>query len=232
MRPSKEQIAAYADGELAGEARRDVEAALAADPALKAEVDAHRALKAKLSAQFGPIADAPVPDQLISAVKRGPSIVEFAAASRQRQRRARPPATWWGPALAASLVLGLVGFGTSQKVEPDYAAGDVATALDRQLVATQPADAPVRILLSFRDAKGQFCRGFSNAAQSGIACRDEQGWRLRKVVGGAAQERGDFRQAGSADAEIMTAIQDLAQGPALDARGEQDARLAGWRSEG
>jgi hypothetical protein len=113
----------------------------------------------------------------------------------------------------------------------DYAVGDVAAALDHQLVATQPAGAPVRILLSFRDGEGNFCRGFSSAGQSGVACRDGRGWRLGKVIGSQLTRTGEYRQAGSADAEVLSAIQDLAQGPALDQEGERNAIRAGWRKK-
>lgn len=227
----KETIAAYADGELDGEALREVEAALAADPELQAQVERHRALKARLSAYFAPIADLPVPEHLIRAVKGGAEVVDFAeAAARKRAAAAPPPRfAWFGPALAASLVVALVGYGVSKRSVHDYAVGEVAVALDNQLVATQPAGAPVRVLLSFRDGEGHFCRGFSSETQSGIACRDGRGWKLGKVLGGEKAASGDYRQAGSADAEVMAAIQDMAQGPALDAQGEKDAMRDGWR---
>jgi hypothetical protein len=231
MTISKDMIAAYADGELEGEALRLVEAALAADPALRAEVDAHRALKARLCAHFAPIAETPVPERLIRAVKGGAEVVDFAAVARKPARPAPMRFAWFGPALAASLVVALVGYGVSQRSGNDYAVGDLAAALDHQLVATQPTGAPVRILLSFRGGKGQFCRGFSSALQAGVACRDGRGWKLVKRVGGGSAETSEYRQAGSTDAEVLSAIQDIAQGPALDAQGERNAMGAGWRTE-
>lgn len=229
MNPSKEQIAAYADGELDGEALRDVEAAVAADPALQAQVDAHGALRARLSAHLAPIAEAPVPEHFVRAVSGGAEVVDFAEAARKRLKPPAPRFTWFGPALAASLVVALVGYGISQIGVREYAEGDIATALDSQLVATQQAQAPVRILLSFRDEKGRFCRGFSSEAQSGVACRDGRGWQLGKAFGGERAQAGEYRQAGSAEADVLAAIQDLAQGPALDAEGERKAQQEGWR---
>jgi len=233
MTMSRETIAAYADGELEGEALREVEAALAADPGLQAQVEAHRTLKARLSAHFAPIAEMPVPERLVQTLKGGAreNVVDFASAKRVKS--APPRFAWIGPALAASLVLALVGYGVTQRSVRDYAVGDVAAALDSQLVATQRPQAPVRILLSFRDGDGRFCRGFSSAAQSGVACRDGRGWKLGKVFGadenGGREAGGDYRQAGSADAEVMAAIQDIADGPALDAQGELSARRGNWR---
>jgi hypothetical protein len=231
MTPSPETIAAYADGGLEGEALREVEAAVAADPALQAQVAAHRALKRRLGAHFAPIAEESVPDSLVRAVRGGGEVVDFADAAR---RRARPAASspwrrYAGPALAASLVLGLIGVGLRQQQSSDYAHGEIAGALEGQLAETQSPQAPVRILLSFRDGAGAFCRGFSSAAQSGIACKDDRGWRLRKVVGGEEAAPGDYRQAGSADADVLAAIQDMARGEALDAQAERSAMQRGWR---
>lgn len=239
MSPSKETIAAYADGQLEGDALREVEAAIAAEPELRAQVEAHQALKARLSGHFAPLMDRPVPERFVELLKDAPdrdNVVEFAAApSRKRAGAAAPRFRWFAPALAASLMIALVGYGVSQRSVRDYAVGDVATALDRQLVATQPGQAPVRILLSFRDGEGRFCRGFSSEAQSGIACRDGRGWKLGKVIGGEKASGGEnagvgeYRQAGSADGEVLAAIQDLAQGPALGDREERNAMQAGWR---
>jgi hypothetical protein len=232
MSVSKEMIAAYADGELEGETLRDMEALLAADPSLQAQVEAHRALKARLSAHFAPITEAPVPERLTRAVKGGAQVVGFSEAKRQLQKPAAQGPRWrWiaGPALAASLVLALFGTNLVRHSLGAYAEGEIAAALENQLVETQSPQAPVRILLSFRDGAGHFCRGFASAAQSGIACRDERGWKLDKLVGGAKAANSEYRQAGSADAEALAAIQDLAQGPALDAQEERSAMSNGWR---
>lgn len=231
MKLSPEIIAAYADGELEGEALREVEAAVAADPALQAEVQAHQALRRRLGAHFAPVAQELVPESLVRAVRGGGEVVDFAEAARRRARpaAASPWRRYVGPALAASLVMGLVGVGLRQQ-SSGYAQGEIALALQDQLVETQPPQAPVRILLSFRDGAGAFCRGFSSAAQSGIACKDDRGWRLRKVVGGEKAASGDYRQAGSADADVLAAIQDVARGEALDAQAERSAMQRGWRN--
>ncbi len=232
MTLSREMIAAYADGELEGETLRDVEVLIASNPSLLAQVEAHRALKAGLSAHFAPIAEAPVPERLIHAVKGGGEVVDFTEAKRQwRKPAGRGPRWRWmiGPALAASLVLALFGIGLVQHSPGSYAEGEIAAALENQLVETQSPQASVRILLSFRDDAGHVCRGFASAARSGIACRDQRGWKLDKLIGGAKATSSEYRQAGSADAEVLAAIQDIARGPALDAQDERTARSKGWR---
>ncbi|MEW9855979.1 anti-sigma factor family protein [Novosphingobium sp. M1R2S20] len=228
-------IAAYADGELEGEVLREVEAAIAADPKLQAEVDAHLALKVRLAKRFAPLLDRPIPTRFTALLAGGEAenkVVDYAEAVRKRAKPSVPGLHWRsfaGGALAASLVLALVAFGLSQQSSAGYAEGQLAAALDSQLVETQSPQASVRILLSFRDGGGRFCRGFSSAAQSGVACHDERGWKLRKVIGGQKAGEGEYRQAGSAEAEVLSAIQDTAQGTALDAEGERNAMLAGWR---
>ncbi len=231
MNITPELLAAYADGELSSEQALAVEAEIAGNADLQAELAAHRALRLRLAAHFAPIAEKPVPERLRRAVTGvgGTNVIELVTPSRPRRASTFPP-RWiriTGPALAASLVLALLAIGS--RPSGSYAAGELADALDTQLVATQKADAPVRVLLSFRDAKGEYCRGFASTARSGIACRDEHGWRLRKLLGGRSGASTEYRQAGSADMAVMASIQDMASGPALDAAEEQAAARQHWQ---
>lgn len=237
MTITPERLAAFADGELPEAEARIVEAQVAQDADLARQVAAHRALRQRLSAHFAPILTAPLPDHLVAQLAPSdPEVVDFAKARERRDsRRGIPRWTWIaGPALAASLVLAVVLPGqdkdSTMLVEGrTYAAGPLAEALDSQLSVNQPASAQTRILLSFRDGDGAYCRGFSGHAQAGIACRDQRGWQLRKRVGGSQGEGGDYRQAGSNDAELMALAQEMAPDGALDASQEQAAKAHGWR---
>ena len=111
MTVSPELLAAYADCELDAETARTVEAEIAGNEQLQADLATHRALRARLSAHFAPIAEQPIPDRLRQMVLRADqetsSIIDFAA---QAQRRRTPiwPARWAryvGPALAATVVV-------------------------------------------------------------------------------------------------------------------------------
>lgn len=233
MTVSREMIAAYADGELSGAELARAEAAIAADPALAAQVERHRALKAQLAAHFAPILDQDVPDHLAALLRPGASGAEVVSFATERQKRGLAPmvrrwAPIAGPALAASLVLALWQPWQSGQASGDYAGTQLASALDTQLTADQPADAETRILLSFENKDGQYCRAWRGAGAGGIACRDDTGWKIERRVALAQAQATDYRQAGS-DSEILAAVQDMASGAALDADAEAEASARGWR---
>lgn len=265
MSVTREELMAYADGELAGADAARIEAALSADPALAREVAAHRALRARLKGQLDPVRDEPVPDALsamIAAAAREdehgaarpaqaerPKVISLAYVREERARKRAertqeattpPPAGLrWGNglAIAASLVLGLflgtqVPIGKGAVRESDgalVASGALALGLESRLAANQASDdAPLRILTSFRRGDGDYCRVFDNSATAGIACKDDDRWILERTMASGAGTRGAYRQAGSAEAELMAAAQDMAQGAPLDAEGEARAKARGW----
>lgn len=230
MNPSREELAAFADGELDDIRHAVVAAAIAAHPDLAAQVSAHRALRDQLSSHFAPIMAAPLPERLVRPLERGGAVVNLAD---ERARRgaygARSIPRWgWvaGPALAASLALALLmpRHGQGELVE-----GQLAVALNQQLVSAQAPDAPQRILLSFRNQAGEYCRAFSAQDQGGIACREKDGWRLEQSAAGAEADESEFRMAGSSSDAVLERAQTMAVGPALDAAEEGRARASGWR---
>lgn len=232
MTVTRDQLAAWVDGELDPVEAARIADAVAADPELTADAAALRALRAQLGAHFAPILDEPVPERLRSllASGTGAEAVDFTAARQRAAVRAAPRFGWLrygGAAIAAALVLAVMLRGPG--IGGEYAARPLVAALDGQLVATQSADAPVRVLLSFANGQGEICRGFNSAAAAGIACKDGNGWRLERKLPGSAPEAGDYRQAGSGNAALMAAIQDLAQGEPLDAAGEAAAKANGWQ---
>lgn len=231
MTPTPEQIAAYADGQLEGDERAAVEVVVAADPALAQQVAAHRALAAKLSAHFAPLMERELPESLTALFQpRETEVVDFGAA-RERKETSRTLPRWsWvvGPALAASLALA-VSLPRGELDDPAYAEGTLASALETQLTATQPGDADTRILLSFADADGDYCRAFTVPGGSGIACRDDRGWKLDRLGDGTDSGATEYRQAGSNVSAILAAAQDMAANGALDAEAEAAAAASGWQ---
>ena len=232
MTVTREELAAFADGELAGERAAQVAAAVAADPALADEVEAHRALRARLAEHYAPIAAGPVPDRLTAMLTQPQEaeVVDFAEAKERRAARRTIPRWGWivGPALAASLALVLFLPGSGDDGAP-YADPQLAAVLDSRLVAEQAPGADTRVLLSFRAQGGDVCRVFSGEGGGGIACRDQQGWRLEALGEGSAGGSTDYRMAGASDAALLARAQDMAQGPALDSAAEAEAKANGWR---
>ena len=225
MTPDDEVLMAYADGELDALTAKRVERAIAEDPELAARVEAHRTLRAQLATAFPLVAG---PDPLEAMIRSAPAPLA----------RRRPP-IWRQPwlqaaAMAACLVIGVM-VGTNWRTGPVatdragalVASGTLARALDHQL-ASEAGE--TRILVSFRNAQGSYCRLFAGAATDGIACRADGQWRLVRTGAASAAARGDYRQAGSADIAMLDAAQAMMAGDRLDAAQEARARRDGWET--
>ncbi|NCP24325.1 MAG: hypothetical protein GW854_09280 [Erythrobacter sp.] len=237
-RATPEEIAAFADGELPAEREAAMRDAMAADPELAKQVERHRALAARLSQHYAPVLDERVPDRLtdLLTARSDETVVDFAAArqkqeAQKREASSRRPHWGWiaGPALAASLAIAVILGDSDTGPGAGYAGPQLAAVLDDQLVAEQSPAAETRVLLSFEDQGGQFCRAYSGVSGGGIACRDEEGWRIERRSEGSEAASTDFRMAGADDGAILAQAQEMAAGPALDAAGEQAARERGWR---
>ncbi len=224
------RIIAWIDGELGEAAAAEVAAAVATNPTLAAQAEAHRRLKARFSAAFGPIATEPV------ALPERPAapIVSLAAVREARAQALAPRKSWAMPgAIAASLLVGVLaghqwspGGGIADRADTLALSAPVSRALDHQLAGES---GPVRVALSFRDHQGDYCRSFAGQHLSGVACRGAGGWQLRYAAPGGTQP-GDYRMAGS-DAAAVPVVEAMIEGDPLDAAQERSARDAGWRSK-
>lgn len=211
---------AYADGELDAISAKRFEKRMAAEPDLAAAVEAHRALRTTLERRFAPIAEEPVPDR-------------FAALLHTNVTPLRPRRSYWqaATAMAACLVGGIV-IGQIWQSAPGVpgarlvASGPLAHALDQQLAG---ADGPTRILASFRDTKGQYCRVFQGEALDGIACHQPGGWTLQRTQASEHAGKTDYRQASSAAPELLAAAQSMMDGNPLDPAAERAGRAKGWK---
>lgn len=236
MKPTDEELMAYADGELAGTDAVRVAAAIAADPALTARVAAHCRLRGRLSHAYAPVLAQPVPLRVQAAAVR----LARAAAGRPA---AIPSGPWRGSqwlAMAASLLIGLLlarglppGDAESGIVSRDgelIAAGVLAHALDGQISGVKFGGVDVR--MSFLDADGHACRVFvtgGDAALAGLACRHGKGWRLPVLVQAPASAGQDMRQAASPlPPGLLEAVDARMDGEPLNAVAEDAAIRAGW----
>lgn len=228
------KLMAYADGELAPNERAEIERAVAADPALRAQLEAHQRLRSELSQAYAGVTDEPVPERLTAAARGAAPSAQVVDLSARRAARVSWSAREWG-AMAASLAGGLIiGFGAMNAQAPLIAVtadgmdarGALARALDGQLASDEAG--AVRIGLTFRDQAGAFCRTFelTERGTAGVACRDEGGWDVAMTAAQPAQ--GEVRMA-SAPQAILTAVDAMIDGEPLDATQEAQARDAGWR---
>lgn len=225
-------LMAFADGELTGAERAEVEAALQQDESLRAKVEAHRAMRSRLATAFDGALSEPVPASLRTAAEapRTAEVVNLA------ERRAFKWSVREFGAMAASVALGLViGVGAMQSQQPMLstggngliAGGALERALDTQLASDESG--AVRIGVSFRDQEGDFCRTFdlTEGGASGLACREASSWNIQ-LMSNNGSTGGEIRQAG-ASPEVLNAVDAMIAGEALDAEAERTARDSGWR---
>ncbi|WP_159982332.1 MULTISPECIES: transcriptional regulator [unclassified Novosphingobium] len=187
--------------------------------------------------------DTPPATQAAPQMQAQPArVLDFAAARARREADAKEakfvqnpaPRRWGiGAGIAASLVLGLVlgtqflgGSLVTERNGALVASGSLARGLDTQLASNEPS--ALRILSSFRREGGEYCRVYDAGATSGIACKSKGEWTLERTMASGQRESGEYRQAGSAAIELMTAAQDMAVGAPLDAAQERAARVDGW----
>jgi len=191
MSVDDEKLMAFVDGELAGAEHAEIEAALEHDVGLRAKVEAHRAMRSRLSGAFDSALSEPVPEQLLAAAtKRGADVVNLA------ERRAFKWSAREFGAMAASVALGLViGVGVMQAPPQPMlaptsnglvAGGALDRALNTQLASDQAG--AVRIGVSFRDQEGDYCRTFdlTEGGASGLACRENSSWTIQLMSDSSA----------------------------------------------
>ena len=227
-----EKFFAWLDGELAPAEAAEMEEKVAADPELARLAEQHRALGAQLLGAFDPIAAAPVPERLQSALRPTAEVIDFAAAKRARTM---PPLTQWA-AMAATLALG-VFVGTmvpqhgSAPVEVQggkiYAAAALNRALDTQLASAPTGD--VRIGMTFRDQAGEICRSFTAQASSGLACRSSGRWQLKGLFAAPEGQGSDYRMAAGMDPNLAALVDSTMAGEPFDAAAEKGAKDKGWK---
>jgi hypothetical protein len=223
------QWMAYVDGGLDAAGRAQVEAAMAANPALAARVQAQQALRGRLQRGLAAELGEPVPDRLSALLVPAPVLQPAGPAATPPP--AAPP--WRGAALlGAGLLIGLLGprllpgGGADLRID-----GRLAQALEQQLVAEAGSAGDWQPRLSFRDAEGRYCRAFSGTGQAGLACKGADArWALQLLLPAEAAASGELRTASSAlPPALLAAVDARATGGTLDAEAERKARDSGWK---
>lgn len=248
MQFSDEILMAYADDEVDADLRRQIEAAMALDPALAERIAGHRRLRLELGATFDSVLEERIPNHLLTAANASPAettattVTDLNATRAAKQRAAQPKRGWSWPewtSIAASLVIGILAGRTAlQPSQSDLfattedmivARGELSAALTEQIGGAVD-DAKVRIGLTFQDQRSQYCRTFATDSTAGFACRAGNAWQVRALSEAATQQHGEYRRAASElPPAILAAIAASMTGEALDREQEQAARARGWK---
>ena len=227
-----EKFFAWLDGELSPEEAAEMQAKVAADPALARLAEQHRSLGAQLKGVFDPIAETPVPERLRAAVRPPAQVVDLVAA---RRARSMPVAAQW-MAMAATLAIGiLVGTRVPQGADEPvqmkdgklYAAAALNNALNTQLASAPGGD--VRIGVTYRDQAGEICRSFTVNAASGLACRTGGRWQMKGLFAAPEGQANEYRMAAGMDPNLAALVDSTIASEPFDAAAEKAARDKGWR---
>ena len=247
-----ELLMAFADGQLNPEDARRVEAAMAADPALGAEVDAYRLTADHLAGAFDAPLDEPVPAHLEALVMGGTTEGENVTSLHAARARKATGLPFWGQAIAACAVFGFgAAFGSAALDSAPPSAGNVLLA--GQLDASSPiaqaletrasaeiVDIPggrFDVVATIPVAGGATCREFETAGDAGavvgIACRRDAGWTVELLLhaepGSGLQE--GFQLASGFDVDpIDTVLTGLGAEMGVDAETETCLIENAWNS--
>jgi hypothetical protein len=216
-----EQFFAWLDGELGPEEAAEVGRQVAADPGLQHRAEEHRQLAGTLRDAFGSVADAPLPERFLP---RKAEVIDLAS------RRPVSRSMQW-LAMAATLAIGFaagttINAGGSGPIGREngqlVASGELERALYTRL-ASAPADQGARIGLTFRDARGDICRSFTDEGSAGLACHQGGDWRIRGLFQAGEGQSGAYRMAAGPDPRLADLIDATMAGAPLDAAGERQA---------
>jgi hypothetical protein len=240
MTVSPETLLAFIEGELSPEESRRVAAEVANDPTLAAHTQKHRALKARLQAVSLPARDGAKAHAEASIARPPEGLGASIKSPPERPMPSRKEAGMrWIPAgaMAIGIALGLllaISFQTSSEMRAQAgkatAQGALARALSTQLPSEQDQAGGTRIGESFFNSDGFFCRNFTMSdetgnALSGIACREEQDWRIRSLAAAAPADTG---KTPDVPASVRASFNSMIVGKPLDVEAERAARAQGW----
>jgi hypothetical protein len=238
-------LMAYVDGELGPDLAALILSRLETEPDLLDRMEQQQELRRQLSAAYGSVMAEPLPPGLTALLTR-----EAAAAAAHRRRPERGPTTFsrlgaaW-PTWAAAAAAALVGVGLSEAVHAGdpitrshdgrlLASGPLARSLEHA-VAAEATTPGVKIMASFQDRSGRYCRVFQGAGrEDGVACKGDGRWQVLALAASTetAPAQG-YRQASSGLApSLAAAVDELQAAEALTPEQERQARTQQWQARG
>jgi hypothetical protein len=247
-----EQLRAYLDGELEGSERARIEQAIQTDARLARRVAQFRARRSRLHGGLDALRQESISHRMLQpgrsvAATGSAQVIDLARVRAERKRRTERNRLRLsrGMAVAGSLAVGLLLGLLVQRLLPDgtlthyrdgelFAHGALADALDEQLGSTPLLGSSVRVGPSYRGKGGHYCRTFfvrEVHALSGLACREQQHWRVWTLDGTEGRTANLHVARGSAalPPAVAQAVSERTSGGPLDAQDELNAQRSGWR---
>jgi hypothetical protein len=239
-------LMAYVDGELSPDLAALILSRMESEPDLLERLEQHQRLRSQLSAAYGPVMGEPLPPDLAALLAREGVRVGASRAKAAPGFIFRTFDSSW-PMWAAAAAAAVVGVGVSQALHMNdplalsggriVASGALARSLEHNLAAdaTGPgAKAGAKIMASFEDRTGRYCRVFEAAAggrQGGVACKNDGRWAVVALANTPGSEpEGDYRQAASAmPASVVAAVEELQPSSVLTPDQERQARTRQWQ---
>lgn len=241
---SDEILSAFIDGQLDGAQRDELERRLAADPQLRTRLEELSKVDGLLREAFDPPDFAETPERFRALVER-----ESAPSDKVRLFRPRARGLDWRMPIAASLALALSGAGGYWAGRGSVSGANlVAEAGSIQIGASTPLFALLEATpsatqrdagalgvfkpsIAYQAADGRFCREFELAEEAnrlaGIACRNDESWRVEVLVAGATAQDG-YAPVSDDNAALDGTLDRLGVGAPLTGEQEATAMSQGW----
>lgn len=238
-------LMAYVDGELAPDLAALILSRLETEPDLLARLEQHQQLRRQLSALYSPVMSEPLPPGLTALLSKdgAATVTPLRRPTGTMKVFSRLGGGWpiWAAAAACLLGVGLSEMrhaGDTVARSGDgriLAAGPLARSLEQTLAADATASG-AKIMASFQDRTGRYCRVFQESGlQDGVACKEGGRWQVIALAASAAATPPvqGYRQASSALAPSVAAAVDELQGVgALTPEQERQARTQQWQVRG
>lgn len=235
-------LMAYVDGELSPDLAALILSRMETEPDLLDRLEQHQRLRSQLSAAYGPVMGEPLPPSLAALLAREGVRAPASSARPAQSFRSRGFDAFW-PVCAAAAAAAVVGVGVSEALHMNdplalsggriVASGRLARSLEHNLAADATSGSGAKIMASFEDRTGRYCRVFEAAAggrQDGVACKNDGRWAVVALANTAGAEPSNgYRQAASAvPAAVVTAVEELQPAGVLTPEQERKARTQQW----
>jgi hypothetical protein len=245
---TREQLMAFADGEVTADEADEIDRAVSADPALARQLEDILAVTARVRDTM-PTPE-PIPaDEALATLIRGrlsaepdSSVVELAA--RRRRVPGWAQAAAWPSAIAATLLVGIsLGWSVKPANEGILTVDGAPRAELASALTTTPSGgltrvtpgSSVRPTLSFATADGRLCRQFAlegRRVMNGVACKEGESWRVVALAASQDSRGGDYTTAaGPASDAVVAVVDGLIAGEPLDQAQEAARIRTGWRTQ-